>query len=89
MTEKDNIIQFPKIVKIDTLWNEGLFGLTVDNITHINVYETSINIWFNKDREQNKEVPWDLSIEFPTAKDAQESYDELIDALRQIRFKKL
>ena len=43
-----DVVQFPQIVKINSLTNEGVFTLTVDNIKEIKVYEASILVWFNE-----------------------------------------
>ena len=79
------LIQFPKIVKINSLTNEGVFTLTVDNIKEIKVYECSILIWFNEGAENNR--PWDLTLEYGNNREAEDSYNELLSALREIRFK--
>ena len=80
-----NVVQFPKVVKINSLTNEGVFTLTVENIKEIKVYECSILIWFNEGSENNR--PWDLTLEYGNNKEAENSYKELLSALREIRFK--
>lgn len=79
------LIEFPKVVKLATLWNEGIFGISCDNVCDVTVHETSIMIWFSEGKEDGR--PWDLSLEYATPQDADTSYHELLDALRQIRFK--
>ena len=81
------LIQFPKIVKISSLTNEGVFTLTVENIKEIKVYECSILIWFNEGSENNR--PWDLTLEYGNNREAEDSYNELLSALREIRFNTL
>ena len=80
-----DVVQFPKIVKINSLTNEGVFTLTVENIKEIKVYECSILIWFNEGSENNR--PWDLTLEYGNNREAEDSYNELLSALREIRFK--
>ena len=79
------LVQFPQIVKINSLTNEGVFTLTVDNVKEIKVYEASILIWFNEGSENNR--PWDLTLEYASREEAEDSYNELLSALREIRFK--
>ena len=79
------LVQFPKIVKINSLTNEGVFTLTVDNIKEIKVYEASILVWFNEGSENNR--PWDLTLEYASAQEAEDSYNDMLSALREIRFK--
>ena len=80
-----DVVQFPKVVKINSLTNEGVFTLTVENIKEIKVYECSILIWFNEGSENNR--PWDLTLEYALREEAEDSYNELLSALREIRFK--
>ena len=80
-----DVVQFPKVVKINSLTNEGVFTLTVENIKEIKVYECSILIWFNEGSENNR--PWDLTLEYGNNREAEDSYNELLSALREIRFK--
>ena len=80
-----DVVQCPKVVKINSLTNEGVFTLTVDNIKEIKVYECSILIWFNEGSENNR--PWDLTLEYASPQEAEDSYNELLSALREIRFK--
>ena len=82
-----DVVQFPQIVKINSLTNEGVFTLTVDNIKEIKVYEASILIWFNEGSENNR--PWDLTLEYGNNREAEDSYNELLSALREIRFNTL
>ena len=79
------LVQFPQIVKINSLTNEGVFTLTVDNIKEIKVYEASILVWFLEGAENNR--PWDLTLEYGNNREAEDSYNELLSALREIRFK--
>ena len=79
------LIQFPKIVKISSLTNEGVFTLTVDNIKEIKVYEASILVWFLEGAENNR--PWDLTLEYASPQEAEDSYNDMLSALREIRFK--
>ena len=79
------LIQFPKIVKISSLTNEGVFTLTVDNIKEIKVYEASILVWFNEGAENNR--PWDLTLEYASLQEAEDSYNDILSVLREIRFK--
>ena len=79
------LVQFPQIVKINSLTNEGVFTLTVDNIKEIKVYEASILIWFNEGSENNR--PWDLTLEYASAQEAEDSYNDMLSLLREIRFK--
>ena len=80
-----DVVQFPKVVKINSLTNEGVFTLTVENIKEIKVYECSILIWFNEGSENNR--PWDLTLEYASAQEAEDSYNDILSALREIRFK--
>ena len=80
-----DVVQFPKVVKINSLTNEGVFTLTVENIKEIKGYECSILIWFNEGSENNR--PWDLTLEYASREEAEDSYNELLSALREIRFK--
>ncbi len=84
--EVSNIIKFPRKVQISTLFNAGLYGLTVDNIEKVTVKDAAIYIWFYKD--ENDRV-WDLSLEYETSEEARSSYDDLVNNLRKIRFKTL
>ena len=79
------LVQFPQIVKINSLTNEGVFTLTVDNIKEVKLYECSILIWFNEGSKNNR--PWDLTLEYGNNREAEDSYNELLSALREIRFK--
>ena len=78
------IIQFPKVVKIASLTNEGVFTLTVNNIVEIRVHEASILIWFNEGSENSR--PWDLTLEYASHEDAEDSYNDMLSTLREIRF---
>ena len=80
-----DVVQCPKVVKINSLTNEGVFTLTVDNIKEIKVYECSILIWFNEGSENSR--PWDITLAYASAQEAEDSYNELLSALREIRFK--
>ena len=84
---ENKVVQFPKLVKISQLWCDGLFGLTVDNIKEIRLHDTSILVWFSEGRADDK--PWDFTLEYKTMEEAENSYNDLLDALRQIRFKKV
>lgn len=79
------IIQFPKIVKINSLTNEGVFTLTVENIKEVRLHEASILIWFWEGTENNR--PWDLTLEYASSQEAEDSYNDMLSALREIRFK--
>ena len=79
------LVQFPKIVKISSLTNEGVFTLTVDNIKEIKVYEAIILIWFWEGVENNR--PWDLTLEYGNNREAEDSYNDMLSVLREIRFK--
>ena len=81
------LIQFPQIVKINSLTNEGVFTLTVENIKEIKVYECSILIWSNEGSENNR--PWDLTLEYGNNREAEDSYNDMLSALREIRFNTL
>ena len=37
-----DIVEFPRVVKIATLWSEGQFGLTVDNISTVRLKDNEI-----------------------------------------------
>lgn len=80
-----DVVQFPKVVKINSLTNEGVFTLTVENIKEIKVHEASILIWFNEGSENNR--PWDLTLEYASAQEAEDSYNDILSVLREIRFK--
>ena len=60
-------------------------ALTVDNIKEIKVYEASILIWFNEGAENNR--PWDLTLEYASPQEAEDSYNDMLSVLREIRFK--
>lgn len=79
------LVQFPQIVKINSLTNEGVFTLTVDNIKEVKLYEASILIWFNEGSENNR--PWDLTLEYASSQEAEDSYNDMLSVLREIRFK--
>ena len=79
------LVQFPQIVKINSLTNEGVFTLTVDNIKEAKLYECSILIWFWEGTENNR--PWDLTLEYASAQEAEDSYNDMLSVLREIRFK--
>ena len=79
------LIQFPKIVKINSLTNEGVFTLTVENIKEVRVHKASILIWFWEGAENNR--PWDLTLEYASPQEAKDSYNDMLSALREIRFK--
>ena len=81
------LIQFPKIVKISSLTNEGVFTLTVDNVKEVKLYECSILIWFWEGTENNR--PWDLTLEYASPQEAEDSYNDMLNALREIRFNTL
>ena len=81
------LIEFPKVVKVASLWNEGLFGWTIDTIREIKVYESSILIWFNEGSENNR--PWDLSLKYSSNEEAEDSYSDMLSAMREIRFNQL
>ena len=80
-----DVVQFPKAVKISSLTNEGVFTLTVDNVKEIKVYEASILVWFNEGAENNR--PWDLTLEYASPQEAEDSYNDMLSVLREIRFK--
>ena len=80
-----DVVQFPKVVKINSLTNEGVFTLTVENIKEIKVHEASILIWFWEGAENNR--PWDLTLEYASPQEAEDSYNDILSALREIRFK--
>ena len=80
-----DLVQFPQIVKISSLTNEGVFTLTVDNIKEIKVYEASILVWFLEGAENNR--PWDLTLEYASPQEAEDSYNDMLSVLREIRFK--
>ena len=79
------LIQFPKIVKIKSLTNEGVFTLTLDNIKEVKLYEASILIWFWEDVENSR--PWDLTLEYASPQEAEDSYNDMLSVMREIRFK--
>ena len=79
------LIQFPKIVKINSLTNEGVFTLTVENIKEVKLHEASILIWFWEGVEDNR--PWDLTLEYASSQEAEDSYNDMLSVLREIRFK--
>ena len=79
------LVQFPKVVKINSLTNEGVFTLTVDNIKEVKLYECSILIWFWEGAENNR--PWDLTLEYASPQEAEDSYNDILSVLREIRFK--
>ena len=80
-----DVVQFPKVVKISSLTNEGVFTLTVENIKEVKLYECSILIWFWEGAENNR--PWDLTLEYASPQEAEDSYNDILSALREIRFK--
>ena len=82
-----DVVQFPQIVKINSLTNEGVFTLTVDNIKEVKLYECSILIWFWEGAENNR--PWDLTLEYGNNREAEDSYNDMLSALREIRFNTL
>ena len=79
------LVQFPQIVKINSLTNEGVFTLTVDNIKEVKLYECSILIWFWEGAENSR--PWDLTLEYASPQEAEDSYNDMLSVLREIRFK--
>ena len=79
------LVQFPQIVKISSLTNEGVFTLTVENIKEVKLYECSILIWFWEGVENNR--PWDLTLEYASPQEAEDSYNDILSVLREIRFK--
>ena len=81
------IVQFPQIVKISSLTNEGVFTLTVENIKEVKLYECSILIWFWEGTENNR--PWDLTLEYASPQEAEDSYNDMLSALREVRFNTL
>lgn len=81
-----DIIQFPKVVQIAQVFNSGLFGLVVDNVKRVTIYETSVMIWFS---DKPEDSTWDMSLEYESVEEAQASYEDLLDTLRQLRFKVL
>ena len=81
------LVQFPQIVKINSLTNEGVFTLTVDNIKEVKLYECSILIWFWEGAENNR--PWDLTLEYASPQEAEDSYNDMLSMLREIRFNTL
>ena len=80
-----DVVQFPKVVKINSLTNEGVFTLTVENIKEVKLYPPPPSIRFNEGSENNR--PWDLTLEYGNNREAEDSYNELLSALREIRFK--
>ena len=75
-----DIIQFPRKVKVAQVFNSGLFGLTVENVKNVTIYNTSIMLWFSDN------AIWDLVLEYATVDEAKESYNELLNTLRELRF---
>ena len=75
-----DIIQFPRKVKVAQVFNSGLFGLTVENVKKVTIYNTSIMLWFSDN------AIWDLVLEYATVDEAKESYNELLNTLRELRF---
>ena len=62
------------------MFNSGLFGLTVENVKNVTIYNTSIMLWFSDN------AIWDLVLEYATVDEAKESYNELLNTLRELRF---
>ena len=58
------------------MFNSGLFGLTVENVKNVTIYNTSIMLWFSDN------AIWDLVLEYATVDEAKESYNELLNTLR-------
>ena len=75
-----DIIQFPRKVKVAQVVSSGLFGLTVENVKKATIYNTSIMLWFSDN------AIWDLVLEYATVDEAKESYNELLNTLRELRF---
>ena len=80
-----DIIQFPRKVKVAQVFNSGLFGLTVENVKKVTIYNTSIMLWFS-DKDEDEDAIWDLVLEYATVDEAKESYNELLNTLRELRF---
>lgn len=78
-----DIIQFPRKVKVAQVFNSGLFGLTVENVKKVTIYNTSIMLWFS---DKDEDAIWDLVLEYATVDEAKESYNELLNTLRELRF---
>ena len=79
-----DIVEFPRVIKIATLWSEGQFGLTVDNISTVSLKDNEIMIWFGDDTEER---PWDLSLVYPNNTVAENSYNEFQKAFRRMKVK--
>ena len=75
-----DIIQFPRKVKVAQVVSSGLFGLSVENVKKATIYNTSIMLWFSDN------AIWDLVLEYATVDEAKESYNELLNTLRELRF---
>ena len=80
-----DIIQFPRKVKVAQVFNSGLFCLTVENVKKVTIYNTSIMLWFS-DKDEDEDAIWDLVLEYATVDEAKESYNELLNTLRELRF---
>lgn len=78
-----DIIQFPRKVKVAQVVSSGLFGLTVENVKKAAIYNTSIMLWFS---DKDEDAIWDLVLEYATVDEAKESYNELLNTLRELRF---
>lgn len=78
-----DVIQFPRKVKVAQVFNSGLFGLTVENVKKVTIYNTSIMLWFS---DKGEDATWDLTLEYATVDEAKESYNELLNTLRELRF---
>ena len=65
------------------IYTDGDFG--IDNIEEIKVYECSILIWFNEGSENNR--PWDLTLEYGNNREAEDSYNDMLSVMRELRFK--
>lgn len=78
-----DVIQFPRKVKVAQVFNSGLFGLTVENVKKATIYNTSIMLWFS---DKDEDATWDLTLEYATVDEAKESYNELLNTLRELRF---
>ena len=48
------------------------------------MYECSILIWFWEGAENNR--PWDLTLEYASPQEAEDSYNDMLSVLREIRF---
>lgn len=79
-----DIVEFPKTIRIATLWSEGQFGLTVDHISTVRLNENEIMVWFGDDTEER---PWDLSLVYPNNTIAENSYNEFQKAFRRMKVK--